>query len=75
MFNNVHDDKQLSLNFEFSHAEEATAQTQPLPTPIAMSARSRLELVVNNRSDVFRLSPDSVEITRILAGQAKTLGW
>jgi hypothetical protein len=40
-----------------------------------MSVRSHLELVVNNRSNDSRLSPDSVEITRILAGQAKMLGW
>lgn len=73
MFNNVHDDKQLSLNFEFSRVEESPAQTPP--ASMAMSVRSRLELVVNNRTNVSRLSPDSVEITRILAGQAKTLGW
>lgn len=73
MFNNVHDDKQLSLNFEFSQAEESPEQTAP--ASVAMPSRSRLELVVNNRSNVSRLSPDSVEITRILAGQAKTLGW
>ncbi|MBW3509863.1 hypothetical protein [Janthinobacterium sp. NKUCC06_STL] len=73
MFNNVHDDKQLSLNFEFSQVEECPAKTAPVS--MAMSVRSRLELVVNNRTNVSRLSPDSVEITRILAGQAKTLGW
>lgn len=73
MFNNVQDDKQLSLNFEFSQAEESPAQTISAPT--VMSARSRLELVVNNRTNGSRLSPDSVEITRILAGQAKMLGW
>jgi hypothetical protein len=73
MFNNVQDDKQLSLNFEFSQAEESPAQTISAPT--AMSVRSHLELVVNNRSNGSRLSPDSVEITRILAGQAKMLGW
>lgn len=73
MFNNVQDDKQLSLNFEFSQADESPAQAISAPT--LMSARSHLELVVNNRSDGSRLSPNSVEITRILAGQAKMLGW
>lgn len=73
MFNKVQDDKQLSLNFEFSQVEESPAQTISAST--MMSARSRLALVVNNHTTNSRLSPDSVEITRILAGQAKMLGW
>lgn len=73
MFNKVLDEKQLSLNFEFSQTEESPAQTISAST--VMLARSRLELVVNNRTNGSGLSPDSVEITRILAGQAKMLGW
>lgn len=73
MFNNVKDGKQLSLNFEFCQAEDSSAQ--PILASSMVAARSHLELVVNNRSDGSRLSPDSVEITRILAGQAKMLGW
>lgn len=74
MFNKQEDGKQLTLDFEPVQVEDCTASAIPV-NPIRTLGPSRLELVVNNHSVAARLRPDSVEITRILANQAKTLGW
>lgn len=78
MSNNRQDekhDKQLSLNFELKQLDESIQRAVAIQVAESSGVRYRLELVVNNESDTTRLSPNSAEITRILASQAKTLGW
>lgn len=74
MSNNNEENKQLSLDFEAEKVEKKS--NAPHSTSGARSLNtSRLALVVNNHSINSRLTPDSAEITRILANQAQSLSW
>lgn len=77
MSKNRQDDKQLSLDFQRGQMADGVHRALAAQTTSSPSLRGRLSLIVNNDNGrgAPQLSPNSPEITRILAGQAKKLGW
>lgn len=74
MSNNRQDEKQLSLDFERGQFDQCVQRAVTLQVASRI-VRSHLELVVNNPRIDAPLSPNSSEITSILAMQAKSLSW
>lgn len=74
MSNKRQDEKQLPLDFERGQTDQCVQRTVDLQASGALM-RSHLELVVSNSRASSPLSPNSSEITRILAMQAKSLSW
>jgi hypothetical protein len=74
MSNNRQDEKQLSLDFERGQFDQCVHRAVTLQAA-SSTVRSHLELVVSNPRVDTPLSPNSSEITSILAMQAKSLSW
>lgn len=74
MSNNRQDEKQLSLDFERGQFDQCVHRAVALQAS-SNAVRSHLELVVSNPRVDTPLSPNSSEITSILAMQAKSLSW
>jgi len=74
MSNNRHDDGQLTFNFEPNVNVDQRQHLLASFGPGNAGDVPRLQLVINN-SSTRRLSPNSDEITQMLADQARALRW
>lgn len=74
MSNKRQDDKQLSLDFDRGQADQCIQRAVAMEASASLM-RSHLKLVTSNPCASAPLSPNSSEITHILAMQAKSLSW